>query len=409
MEIASPRQGVPPLLLGYCTNVHPGGDLAALHRVVGHAAAVRRELGVARLGLGLWLGGAVVAALEATPAEVARLADALEGAGLYPFTLNAFPYGDFHAGVVKRAVYTPDWTDEERGGYTVAAARLLQRLAPPTLDHLTLSTLPLGWHDGWDAGRTEIACDRLIATGLGLRRLADRAGRPVRLCIEPEPGCVVETTGQAIDLFHGPLKAAARRAGEGQGVIDETLGLCFDCCHQAVAFEAPEASLDALASAGVEVGKVQLSAALEVADPARPEVRAALGRFDEPRFLHQVRASASAGDGVVASADDLGEALAAAEAGRFPVDRPWRVHFHCPIHREAVGELSTTRPDLHRALRHLVATGRCDHLEVETYTWSVLPEGERPGGDADLAAPLAGEVGWAQQEIAAAVAAGGGR
>jgi len=407
MEIVNPSHSGRPLHLGYCTNVHPGADLPALHRVVGHAAAVRGRLGVARLGVGLWLSGAVVAALEATPAEVDRLAAALEAAGLYSFTFNAFPYGDFHAGVVKRAVYTPDWTTEGRADYTVAAARLLQRLAPSDLEHLTLSTLPLGWRDGWDAPRTDLACDRLIATAVALRRLADEGGRPVRLCIEPEPGCVVETTAEAIDLFHGPLKGAARRAGEGQALINEALGLCFDCCHQAVAFEPPEASLDGLAEAGVTVGKVQLSAALEVGDPASEVVRAALARFDESRFLHQVRASA--GDGLVASADDLGEALAAAVDGRFPVDRPWRVHFHCPIHQPAVGEVSTTQAELGRALRHLVAAGRCDHLEVETYTWSVLPAGARPTDDTALAKVLAAEVDWARQAIAATGAAGEGR
>jgi len=404
MEIHLPQPPGRPLHLGYCTNVHPGGDLVAVRAVVDHAAAVREQLGVARLGAGLWLSAPVVAALEGAPAEVDRLAAGLEAAGLYCFTLNGFPYGDFHAEVVKRAVYTPDWTAASRATYTVAAARLLLRLAPPGLAHLTLSTLPLGWRAGWDAGRTEQACDRLIATGVVLRRLADTAGRTVRLCLEPEPGCAVETTGQAIDLFYGALAQAARRAGEGQGLIDETLGLCFDCCHQAVAFESPEASLDALAAAGVVVGKAQLSCAAEVAEPAPEAARAALAHFAEPRFLHQVRAGA--GGQVMASADDLGDALAAAAAGRFPVDLPWRVHFHCPIHQQAVGQVATTQAELRRAIRHLVTTSACDHLEVETYTWSVLPEGERPTSDAALATALAAEVGWARDEI---VTAGTGR
>ncbi len=298
----SPPSQPPPLAppsrlhLGYCTNVHPGGDLAALHRVVEvHGAAVRRRLGVERLGLGLWLGQAVVAALAGDRSGVARLGDAMAAAGVYPFTLNCFPYGNFQAGAVKRAVYTPDWTSPARADYTVAAARLLVELAPPEVATATLSTLPLGWGDGWDGAHTEVACARLVATAVALRRLADENGRGVRLCIEPEPGCVVETTAQAIDLFHGPLAAAARAAGEGRSLIDETLGLCFDCCHQAVAFESPEASLDALAAAGLVVGKAQLSCGLEVADPSAAATRAALVAFDEPRFLHQVRAGGPMG------------------------------------------------------------------------------------------------------------------
>lgn len=397
-----------PLHLGYCTNVHPGGDLAALHRVVEvHAAAVRRHLGEERLGLGLWLGQAVVAALAEDRSAMARLAEAMAAAGVYPFTLNCFPYGNFQAGAVKRAVYTPDWTSPVRADYTVAAARLLVALAPPEVATATLSTLPLGWGEGWDAAHTEVACGRLVATAVALRRLADETGMGVRLCIEPEPGCLVETTAQAIDLFHGPLRAAARAAGEGTSLLDETLGLCFDCCHQAVAFEPPEVSLDALAAAGVVVGKVQLSCGLEVADPSSSATRAALASFDEPRFLHQVRAGGPAG--VVAAADDLGDALAAAAGGDFPVDRPWRVHFHAPIHRPVVGAVATTQAELARAIRHLVVTGGCNHLEVETYTWSLLPERERPADDAALAAALAAEVAWAQGEVAAASGAKGAR
>jgi len=397
-----PRRHHPsPLHLGYCTNVHPGADLAALHRVVEvHAAAVRRHLGVERLGLGLWLGQAVVAALADDRSAVARLAAAMAEAGVYPFTLNCFPYGNFQSRVVKRAVYTPDWTSPARADYTVAAARLLVDLAPPEVATATLSTLPLGWGDGWDGDHTEVACARLIATAVALQRLADETGRGVRLCLEPEPGCVVETTAQAIDLFHGPLAAAARAAGEGVSLVDETLGICFDCCHQAVAFEPPEASLDALAAAGVVVGKVQLSCGLEVADPSSAATRTALASFDEPRFLHQVRAGGP--DGVVAAADDLGDALAAAAAGDFPVDRPWRVHFHGPIHRPVVGAVATTQGELARAIRHIVAARLCDHLEVETYTWLVLPEGERPTDDDALAGALAAEVAWAQGSVAAA-------
>ncbi len=384
--------------LGYCTNVHPTADLAALHRVVSHhAVAVRRHLGWEHLGLGLWLDHAVVEALEREAGEVARLVAAMEAAHLYVFTLNAFPYGEFQTEVVKRAVYTPDWTSEARLAYTVGAARLLLRLAPPELTRLSLSTLPLGWRTGWDGARTELACRHLITAAVELRRLAEAAGVRVRLCIEPEPGCVVETTAQVIDLFHGPLRAAARAAGEGEALIEEHLGLCLDCCHLAVAFEDPGASLAALRGAGVVIGKVQLSCGLEVVSPVTPALLAELARFDEERFLHQVRIGGEAG--VVAAADDLGEAVAAARAGSLPVDRPWRVHFHCPIHREAVGRVATTRAELVRMIRRLVAEEGCDHLEVETYTWSLLPDGARPDGDDGLAAALAAELAWARREV----------
>jgi len=361
--------------------------------VTRHAPAVRQALGVDRLAIGLWLSAPVVATLVASTAEVGRLRSLLEAHRLYTFTLNSFPYGDFHAPVVKRAVYAPDWTDPAREQYTVAAARLLAAVAPPEVGPLTLSTLPLGWGGGWDAAKTEVACSHLVAAAAALRRIADRRGASVRLALEPEPGCVVQTSGEAVRLFHGPLAAAARRAGEGAALLEESLGLCFDCCHHAVVFEEPEAAVATLREAGVVIAKAQLSVALELTDPAAAGGLDRLAAFDEPRFLHQVNA------GTVAAAEDLGEAIAAARAGRLPVDRPWRIHYHCPIHRDAVGGMTTTRDWLARAIPALVAAG-CPHFEVETYTWSVLPEGERPGDDAVLARALAAEVAWARRRLA---------
>jgi sugar phosphate isomerase/epimerase len=401
VRIAVPDRPGETLHLTYCTNVHPAPDLAGVHRVVReYAEPVRRRLGVDRLGLGLWLNRAVVDALVAAPSEVERLRAALDDAGLYLFTLNAFPYGDFQAAVVKHAVYRPDWSEHERAGYTMALANLLIRLLPDDLDEASISTLPVGHGREWDDGRTRLATLYLMRVARYLRRLAEDSGKQIRLCLEPEPGCLLETTADAIAFFRGPLQEAAARDGESPAIIDGFLGLCFDCCHQAVAFEDPVASLQSLTEAGVRIGKVQLSAALEVAAPGADGALGELARFVEPRFLHQVRAAGQGG--ALAAVDDLPEALDAAAAGRFPVSGPWRIHYHVPIHRAGVGGLATTRPELERALAAVVEPGACHHLEVETYTWLTLPEGERPDGRDSLVAAIAAELDWARGRIAGA-------
>ena len=40
-----------------------------------------------------------------------------------------------------------------------------------------------------------------------------------------------------------------------------------------------------------------------------------------------------------------------------------------------------------------------DHVEVETYTWNVLPAGLRPTGSAGVAAGIAAELEWTYGEL----------
>jgi sugar phosphate isomerase/epimerase len=365
--------------LGYCTNVHPSESLDEVHAALDLAGRVRAALGVDELGLGVYLSAGAARA-----ADPAALAERLAGLGLYAFTLNGFPYGGFHAGRVKEAVYRPDWTDPARAEHTLRLAALLEGIAPPSVEEPTISTVPLGWRIGWSDDHDRAAAAALVAVARELRVQAHARGRAIRLCLEPEPGCAVETAAGAAAFFGGPL---AEAAGADADAVRDHLGVCYDVCHQAVMHESPEDVLRTLADAGVTVGKVQLSAALELRDPADAGARAELAAFDEPRYLHQ----ACAGD---ARADDLPEALA-----EFPRDRPWRVHFHVPIDGDPGGAMGTTRDELERAAALLRASGATRHYEVETYTWSVLPEGERPDGPDALAAGVAREVAWAREAL----------
>jgi sugar phosphate isomerase/epimerase len=370
---------VGPLHLGYSTNVHAAETLPEVCDALGSvAAAVRERLGVERLGLGLYLSAAAAREFEAAPG---RLIDEMAAHDLYVFTMNGFPFGGFHGERVKEAVYRPDWTDPARLDHTLRLARILEVLAPRAVEEPTISTVPLGWRVGWDVAREAAAAGALARLCEALAHQADRTGRAVRVCLEPESECALESTTDALAFFAGPLARLGTRE-----LVARHLGVCFDTCHQAVLFEDLPSSLAALDRAGVVVGKMQLSSALELPDPHDADARAALAAFDEPRYLHQVRTPA--GDGTA----DLPEALAGLSR-----ERPWRVHFHVPIDRPILGRVRTTRGELEAALamRHPVRA-----LEVETYTWSVLPETDRPRDAESLAAGIARELAWVRSVLA---------
>jgi sugar phosphate isomerase/epimerase len=364
--------------LSYCTNVHPGEDLAEITAQLDeYAVPVRRLAGGDRLGLGLWLAAPVATRLAADPAAVATLRRDLDERGLEVVTLNGFPYRSFHAPVVKHAVYRPDWLSKERLDYTIGLARILAGLLPPDAARGSVSTLPLAWRTPWTAGHAAAARRRLGELADGLARVHADTGRLVRVAFEPEPGCVIETTAQAV--------------AELSGVNTGYLGVCLDLAHLACAWEQPAAALARLAAAGLPVVKVQVSAALEAPAPGEAAQAQALRGYAEPRFLHQTRSAAGP------AADDLPEALDGGLPG------PWRVHFHVPVHAAPQPPLRSTAGVLRESLRLLAGGDRavCDHLDVETYTWSVLPPGQRPAGPAELAAGIAAELRFTRDELLA--------
>lgn len=367
--------------LAYCSNVHQAEDLdGVVEQLAAYAQPVRETLGADLLGLGLWLARDVVTELSTRPGAVHRLRGELAARGLETVTLNAFPYGGFHREVVKKDVYLPDWTDPARLRYTVDCARVLAGLLPDDARRGSVSTLPLAWRTPWPTAAGDTARRALDRLGAELAGLEHETGRTVRVAFEPEPGCVVENTVQA-----------ARELG---GLDPERLGICLDTCHLAVQFEEPAQALRRLADAGLPVVKVQASSALQADDPADPEARRALARFAEPRFLHQTRTAAH---GSVTGVDDLPDAL----AGGLDPGSPWRVHFHAPLHAEPEPPLRTTAGELTSALGELLGGPRalCDHIEVETYTWSVLPAHLRPHDRASLVAGLAAELAWTRERF----------
>ncbi|MGW7267088.1 metabolite traffic protein EboE [Streptomyces sp. NPDC054842] len=361
--------------LAYCTNVHPAETLdGVLAQLRDHCEPVRRRLGRDRLGIGLWLARDAARALVTDPAALRGLRTELDRRGLEVVTLNGFPYEGFGAEEVKYRVYRPDWADPERLDHTTALARVLAQLLPDDVTEGSISTLPLAWRTACDEGRAARAHTALTTLAERLDALAETTGRSIRIGLEPEPGCTVETTHDALV----PLAAIGH----------PRIGVCVDTCHLATSFEDPDTALDALARAGVPVVKSQLSAALHAEHPHLPEVRTALAAFDEPRFLHQTRTRTSAG---LRGTDDLGEALG---GDVLPDGSPWRAHFHVPLHAAPAAPLTSTLPVLKAALARLVGGPRplTRHLEVETYTWQALPPRLRPRARAQLADGIAAEL-----------------
>jgi hypothetical protein len=231
-----------------------------------------------------------------------------------------------------------------------------------------------------------------------LARLEDRTGRTLRLALEPEPCCFLETIEEAVGFFENHLFAepartlvaqATGRADRAEDLLRRHLGICFDVCHAAVEFE-DENVLDRLVGAGIAVPKIQVSAALRLAsvDGATADL---LRPFDDGVYFHQVVERNSGG---LTRYLDLDQAFASLNgAGRV---REWRVHFHVPVFRETAGGFATTQDYLKAILARQRASPVAPHLEVETYTWGVLPEADRQG---DLADNIAREIEWTRREL----------
>jgi sugar phosphate isomerase/epimerase len=372
--------------LSYCTNVHPAEDLAGvLGQLDRYAEPVRRLVGGDVLGLGLWLPAVLARELAADPALRKKVRAELDARGLAVYTLNAFPYGGFHDEVVKHSVYVPTWTDRRRLEYTVDCATVLADLLPDDASYGSISTLPLAWRAPWGQQDDDDATATFAELTGVLAGMAEAHGREIRLAVEPEPGCVLDTVADAVRWL------APR-------VDPRFVGVCLDTCHLAVSFADPVDTVAEIHAAGLSVVKVQASAALQVEDPASDAARAALADFTEPRYLHQVRERTESG--TVLGADDLPTAHT-----ELPGTSPWRVHFHVPLHARPAAPLSATTDVLRTtiaALRSTVDvndTAELPHVEVETYTWSVLPETAGNGGDTALIRGIAAELRWATSQL----------
>lgn len=387
--------------LTYCTNIHPGETWAEVRaNLERYVLAVKVRVAPDRqFGVGLRLSARAAESL-AEPRELDAFREFLDRHGLYVFTINGFPYGAFHGTRVKEAVYLPDWLDEARLVYTDGLARLLAAILPadPDLEG-SVSTVPGAFRsrvrDDADAARVAELILRHAAT---LHRIREETGRIITLALEPEPCCYLETVAETVAFFERWLfsgSAVARLAelrglarAESEAFLRRHVGVCFDACHMAVEFEDPRAALDAFRARGIRIAKVQVSAGLKVRlDGRDASTLRALEPFAEGVYLHQVVERRA---GTLTRFLDLPEALIAAAEAASGL-REWRIHFHVPLFREQLGPFLSTQ-DYLRDLLGLLAREPCSgHLEVETYTWEVLPPEHRRE---DIVTAVTRELRW---------------
>lgn len=359
------------LPLSYCTNVHPGRTVTeVISGITDYTAEIHSSLEFP-LAAGLWLPESAVRELREQPESLERLAQSLWQHDLCCYTLNTFPFGDFHSERVKEQVYLPDWADTRRVVYTEDCATLLSLLLPEGAEG-SLSTVPLGGRMNPHGADFHALCfSHLIRMARHLREIHETTGRLIRLGLEPEPLCELSGTEEwTLPTMTRLFEYADVLNCES--LVREYIGICFDVCHQAVEFEDVADSIRKISRHGIRINKIHLTNALEIRDPAHNAAgREALSRYVEPRYLHQTFAELS--DGSVQSRPDLLEN----DIFRRPPDAfleadRWRVHFHVPIFAETIGPLNTTRQDLAAAIRAVAELDYAPHLEVETYTWPVM-------------------------------------
>lgn len=389
--------------LTYCTNIHPGknwnDDFKALKD---NFSYIKQSVsGNHPLGIGLRLSN--ISSLELIdPDTLAEFKHWLKENDAYVFTMNGFPYGEFHRTVVKEDVHTPDWTTEARKEYTLRLFTILQSLLPEGMIG-GISTSPLSYRhwfkttaDFMEAKKA--ATLNIIAVIIALIEIVNTTGTIMHLDLEPEPDGILETGREFMDWYTDdllPMAIPALVASfgiteiEAEALTKRHLCLCYDVCHFAIGYEEHADVLRELKEKGIKVGKIQISAALKAnldqSADQRVAVKNSFQNFNEPTYLHQVVALKR--DGQLIRYTDLTPALA--DFDHQDVIQ-WRAHFHVPISVQDIGALQSTQQDIVEMINLQKDDPFTDHLEVETYTWEVLPEQLK----IPIAASISNELEW---------------
>ena len=395
--------------LTYCTNIHPGETWAAVFESLKlHVLPVKARVSPDKpFAVGLRLSDVASRKLE-QPRHLAKFKAWLAQHELFVPIINGFPYGSFHGEVVKDDVHRPDWTTPERLAYTKRLARILAELLPEGLDG-GISTSPLSYKP-WLAGNVQQTqavlqgrTDNLAELVVELVTLHNQTGRLIHLDIEPEPDGLLETSAEFIAYYEHyvlPQVASQLQAhlamspqSATQAVYDY-VQLCYDVCHFALAYEEPAAVFEQLAAKNIKVGRVQISAALKADLPAETTLREALAHqfeaFAESTYLHQVLVRNQ--DGHITQYPDLPAALPHIMESQA---REWRSHFHVPVFLERYNLLQSTQGEILKVLQLLAAQPLTSYLEVETYTWEVLPLDIKQ----DLVGSITRELAWVKQNL----------
>ena len=388
--------------LTYSTLVHPGDTWEEMwHSLTTYVPAVKKRVCPDKpFGVSLRISGKSAGRLTGDAKERAKLKAFLADNDMYLYTVNAFPHGAFKGERVKEQVYEPDWRTDQRALYTMQVADILAEVAPAGIAP-SIQSPPCGFKprvtgpDVVDAYTRQVL--RVVAH---LVRLEERTGRTVTLALEPEPFCFMEITSEVVDYFTHHLyadksaEALAKETGlpvaRAHAELRRHLGIVYDICHQAVEFEDISASLASLVAAGIPIFKLQEAAALRV-PVVTQELVDALTPFADTVYLTQ---TIEKRDGRLTRYLNLEDAFAAWKKN--PGPREWRTHFHVPVFLDDLGMFKTTRFAIEEALRFHKANPVSKQLEIETYTWDVLPAHLKTG---DITDYVVRELEWVQSQL----------
>jgi sugar phosphate isomerase/epimerase len=388
--------------LTYSTLVHPGDDWAQMwDSLVTYVPKVKERWAKNhRFGVSLRLSAASASTLAKSQAERDKLKKFLNDNNMYLYTVNAFPYGPFKGTIVKEQVYEPDWRSEERTTYTKNVADVLADVSPDDVSP-SIQSAPLGFKPrvtGPDV--VDSFTDHVIRVCAHLVDVEARTGRVVTLALEPEPYCFLETTDETVEYFTKYIysgksaeklaKLARMPISEAHVALRRHVGIVFDICHQAVEFEDIGACLQKLVDAGIPIFKLQEAAALHVPEVTQKIVDV-LKNYSKTIYLTQ---TVEKKDGRLTRFLNLEDAFAAWEEN--PGPREWRTHFHVPVFLEDLGPFRTTRFAIEDALRFHKAKPLSRQLEIETYTWDVLPDNLKTG---DIVDYVCRELDWVKGQL----------
>jgi sugar phosphate isomerase/epimerase len=378
--------------LTYCTNIHAAdGWDAVFANIRRYAPALKARFSPsAPFGVGLRLSAREARELLEGD-RLLQFRGFLDREGLYVAIINGFPYGPFHGTPVKANVYAPDWRDDARVKYTLDLIAILAKLLPHGVDG-GVSTAPLSyklWMSEASDTVWQTITGNVVHIAEALARLRTTTGTLIHLDIEPEPDCSLENTDETIDFFERWLETSDETA---RAYLADHIRLCFDCCHFAVEYEDPAAAFARFRNAGIQIGRIQLSSALEVRFPRDPDeaaaMAAALEPFADATYLHQV---VEPGRGAVVHYPDLDVALAArSKISSIRKISDWRIHFHVPLFARRYESFASTQDYVRTVLDLAMQSRVTEHLEIETYTWDVLPSGLK----VDLLESIAREYDW---------------
>ena len=388
--------------LTYSTLVHPGDNWDEMWTsLTTYVPQVQKRVcPTAPFGVSLRLSNASAATLVQEQAERDKLKSFLADNDMYLYTVNAFPYGPFKNQIVKEQVYEPDWRTEERTQYTMNVADILADVVPASIAP-SIQSAPLGFKPNV-TGKDVIASytEHVLRVAAHLIELEKRTGRTVTLALEPEPFCFLETTDETVDYFTNHLytgtsaemlaKFSGLPISEAIIALRRLIGIVFDICHQAVEYEDIAVSLQKLVDAGIPIFKLQEAAALHIPDVTQQNVDT-LARYAKTIYLTQ---TVEKKDGKLNRFLNLEDAFEAWESD--PGPREWRTHFHVPVFLDDLGEFRTTRFAIEDALKFHKAKPLSRQLEIETYTWDVLPDHLKTG---DIVDYVSRELEWVRGQL----------